>query len=398
MAYVDEKTKRYFLSLKPEELGLKMQTSLFSKTVDPETKKISPAKYNVTDRVKLKANEYINKTDVDTTLGRIVFNKICVEPFISEIVPDGYWNIPLDKSGVEKIYDCVGSALKYNKITMDTVWAWEKAIEFYSLKGAILYNASYTSNILMPKKDVIKTRDEFFASHPNATTADYVKLEKKLTAMAENELKDDPAIGLYRSGARGEMGDQYKTITAMIGPVYNPATGEMEPIKSNLIEGFDKEDLPKAGNMIISAQYPKSNATADSGYITKQYYAAFQSVCVDDDGTDCHTTSHLKVLITDGNWSKYEFQNMVTDTGIVTLTQENHSKYVGKIVKLRSPMCCANPVVCSVCAGRLPYISEIKYIGVTFATVPNAFVNAGMKKFHKSAVKMDEVDPNKLIF
>lgn len=398
MAYVDEQTKRYFLSLKPEDLGIKMQTSLFSSTVDPETKKISPPKYNVTDRVKLKANEYINKTNIDTTLGRIVFNKICIEPYIANVIPDGYWNIPLDKKAVGKLYDCVASALKYEKISMDAVWAWEKAIEFYSLKGAILYNPSYTSNMLMPKKDIIKTRDEFFKEHPNAQTVDYVNLEKKLTKMAENELKDDPAIGLYRSGARGTMDDQYKNITSMIGPVYNPATGQMEPVKSNLIEGFSKEDLPKAGNMIISAQYPKSNATADSGYITKQYYAAFQAVCVDEDGTDCHTTSHLKILLTEGNWKRYELQNMITERGIVTLTQDNYKSYVGKIIKLRSPMCCTNPTVCSVCAGRLPYISDIKYIGVTFATVPNAFVNAGMKKFHKSAVNFDEVDPNRLIF
>ena len=38
MAYVDEKTKQLFLSFKPDELGIKKQTWLFSKRIDPKTK------------------------------------------------------------------------------------------------------------------------------------------------------------------------------------------------------------------------------------------------------------------------------------------------------------------------------------------------------------------------
>ena len=44
MAYVNEVTKKYFLSLKPEELGIKMQTHLFGRTADPKTKKINAKK------------------------------------------------------------------------------------------------------------------------------------------------------------------------------------------------------------------------------------------------------------------------------------------------------------------------------------------------------------------
>ena len=72
-------------------------------------------------------------------------------------------------------------------------------------------------------------------------------------------------------------------------------------------------------------------------------------------------------------------------------------KYVNKFVKLRSPMCCLGEHVCSVCVGRFPYITGIRNIGVTFADIPNAAVNGGMKKFHKSAIKMDDVDIDTLI-
>ena len=60
-------------------------------------------------------------------------------------------------------------------------------------------------------------------------------------------------------------------------------------------------------------------------------------------------------------------------------------------------MCCLGEHVCSVCVGRFPYITGIRNIGVTFADIPNAAVNGGMKKFHKSAIKMDDVDIDTLI-
>lgn len=397
MAYVSEVTKKYFLSLKPEELGIKMQTHLFGRTADPKTKKINEPRYNVTDRVKLKAKEYINLTDVDTTLGKIVFNKICIEPYIKDIIPNHYWNIPLDKKGISKLYSTVGEALKYNKINTELAWQWEKAIEFYSLKAAIIYNSSYNRDLLIPRDDLIKERDEFIKNNPDATTADYADFEKKITSKAADKLSENESIGLYSSGARGKISDQYKNISIMIGPVYNPATGQMDPVKTNFIEGFNKEDIPKAGNMLISSAYPKSCATADSGYITKQYYAAFQSIYVDEDGTDCGTKSYINVFISDSNFGKYEFQNVIDNGKIVTLTQENKSKYVNKFVKLRSPMCCLGEHVCSVCVGRFPYITGIRNIGITFADIPNAAVNGGMKKFHESAIKMDDVDINTLI-
>ena len=397
MAYVSEVTKKYFLSLKPEELGIKMQTHLFGRTADPKTKKINEPRYNVTDRVKLRANEYINTKDIDTTLGRIVFNKICIEPYIKDVIPDHYWNRPLDKGGVGALFGVVSEALKYGKLSTEDACKWEKAIEFYSLKAAVIYNASYNADLLIPRQDLIKERDEFIKNNPNATTADYADFEQKITSKAAVKLDDNAGIGLYKSGARGTIADQYKNISIMIGPVYNPGTSQMEPVKSNFIEGFSKEEIPKAGNMLVSGVYPKSCGTADSGYITKQYYAAFQSIYVDDAGTDCGTKSYINTFISDKNFHKYEFQYVIENGKPVMLSQENKSKYVNKFVKLRSPMCCINEHVCNICAGEFPYIAGIKNVGVTFADIPNAAVEGGMKKFHKSAIKMDDVNVDTLI-
>ena len=60
------------------------------------------------------------------------------------------------------------------------------------------------------------------------------------------------------------------------------------------------------------------------------------------------------------------------------------------------PMCCIGKKTCSVCAGARPYEMDMVNVGINFAAVPNTFVNAGMKKFHTSRVKLSSIDQNKL--
>ena len=39
---------------------------------------------------------------------------------------------------------------------------------------------------------------------------------------------------------------------------------------------------------------------------------------------------------------------------------------------------------------------DLMNVGINFATVPNTFVNAGMKKFHSSRIRLKQVDNDKL--
>jgi hypothetical protein len=174
-------------------------------------------------------------------------------------------------------------------------------------------------------------------------------------------------------------------------------TGQWDIVKSSFIEGVSKEDLYIYGNIAVNGQYPKSCATADSGYITKQFYSGYQNASVAEDGTDCHTKSYIRVKITEDNFEDFEFQNiMIGEDKYEPLTIDNKSKYVGKNVKMRSPMACIYKV-CSVCAGRNPYIHGQTNIGIHFSAMPNDLLNKSMKKFHDSSVKLDHVDPDKLI-
>ncbi len=394
-----EEAKRELLSYKSEDLGCRLITQLFGTTADPATKKIKPPKYNHRSRVLLKAGECGNAKEENTTLGRILFNKLFITPYIRDVIPGGFINQTMTKKDIGKLSNTVATAAEYGKLTTDDLWPWLKAMEFYSFKLVTIFSPSYTYNLLTPYDDIIKKRNEFFEKNPNPSTVEVKKLELELVKMAQGKLGDDPGVPLFTSGAKGSFEDNYKNISVMLGPMYNPINGQWDVVKSSYVEGLKKEDIPVMGNMCVNAQYPKSVATADSGYTTKQFYAAFQNSRVAPDGTDCHSTGYLTIKLTEENFGNYEFQNIITGPDkYETLTLDNKSKYVGKTIKLRSPMTCIyKDCICSACAGRRPYITDMPNVGIQFSTAPNVLVNAGMKKFHVSTVKLDIVDPNSLI-
>lgn len=394
---ISQVQKSELLSLNWKTVGIQKITELVGTTTDMETKIIKDPKFNVYDKMTLAAGEYINKEAVDTTVGLFLFNKVCIEPYISKIIPNGYWNAPLYKDNIGKLFDIVSAALEYDKITTDELWPWLKAIQFYAYKGTTIFNSSLTDTSIMPDENVIAKRDKFFKEHPDASVTQVVELEEQLSKQMKEKISHDSSRTLFDSGAKAKVEDQLKNINTMIGPVYNPETGEFDIIKNSYLDGFSKEDVYKAGNMVVSASYPKAVGTADAGYITKQFYGAFGAISVDKEGTDCHTKSYLNIIITEDNWRCYEGQNvMVGPDKHETITNENYKKFVGRTVKLRSPMCCISEKVCSVCVGTRPYMTGMTNIGTQFATVPNTFLNAGMKKFHTSKVKLDEVDEKTL--
>lgn len=379
------------------EIGVKKLTEWFGYHTDIETKKIQTPKYMVYDTVKLGPNQYTNKKEVETTLGMLAFNKICIEPYILEIVPDGYWNIPLDKKGISALFNLIANELKYDRITVDKLWPWLKAIQFYAYKATTIFSSSTTKLTITPDKQIIAKRDKFFKENPNPSITEVTALEDELVSMLQERVDNDTSKTLFSSGSKSSVGDQLKNMNTMIGPVYNPKTGQFDVIKNSFVEGFEKSDIPKAGNMVVSASYPKSVGTADAGYITKQFYAAFGGVKVAPDGTDCHTKGYLTLIYDENDWKSLEGQNvMIDEEHYETVTDKNYKKFINHPIKVRSPMCCLSKDICSVCAGRRPYEMDMVNLGVTFATVPNVFLNMGMKKFHTSKVKLSNVDLDKL--
>lgn len=394
--------KAELLSIEQESLTISKMSKLFGRTTSKENGKfvIREPKFDVRAELRLEAGEYTNKEAVDTTVGIFLFNKIMVEGMIEELIPNGFYNEVINKSGFNKLIDIVSNGLMLGKIKVNpTLIKWLKQYEFYGMKACTIFSPSYSYGLLKQNIQVQKEKTKLLKDQDNKTVAEMTDIEDALVSSSRKILKDDPGMTLFDSGARGSFDNDYKNMNLMIGPVPKPGNpGEFDMATGNYIEGMNKEDIVAYGNIAVNAIYPKAIGTQDSGYLTKQYYAAYQSIQCDDDGTDCKTTMGLKVKLTPDNVENYYFQNIQTNKGFEILTSENKDKYIGKEVIIRSPMFCKSDKICSVCAGRRFYLLGIKNIGLTTGRITNTLLNASMKNFHNAKLKYDTVNENTLLF
>ena len=103
---------------------------------------------------------------------------------------------------------------------------------------------------------------------------------------------------------------------------------------------------------------------------------------LDDYGSDCGTKRTLDVKLTNTIKKDYMYRYIVADNGsLVLLTPENMDKYVGKTVKMRSPMMCVGEKICNHCAGDLFYKLGIKNAGLTASRVATTLTRLNINFF-----------------
>ena len=76
----------------------------------------------------------------------------------------------------------------------------------------------------------------------------------------------------------------------------------------------------------------------------------------------------------------------------VLLTTGNIDNYVGKLVKLRSPMYCKNEKYCSKCTGGLYHKLGIENVGLIANVIGTSMTTLALKSFHNTSVKLKEIN------
>lgn len=403
MKALNVKEKQELLSLDKKDLSISKITELFGTTTTINldfTWTAIPPKYDTRSKLHLDAGEYINIEAIDTTVGSFLFNKLMVEGTIEQIIPNHYFNEVVDKKGFKKITSLISTAVMMKKLPVEpNLIEWLRNYEFYGLKASTIFSPSYSEALLREQPAVSREKAKLLKDKEIKNASDMTDIEEALVAKSREALKNDSGMTLYNSGARGAFDNDYKNMNLMVGPVAIPGKdGEFSLMKSNYIDGIQKEDWVAAGNSIVNATHPKAVGTQEAGYRTKQYYAAYQSIQLDEDETDCGSTRGLELILTGDNIADYHYQNIFTrGGGHVLLTPDNEKEFLNKKVKIRTPMFCHSDKICSVCAGRRFYIMGIQNAGLTTGRVTNNMLNASMKNFHIAKVKFDDVDVEDLL-
>jgi hypothetical protein len=403
MRRISEEEKRYIMSLRPEDITYELGMSLFADHVRKVDGKIveEKSRFEPTDYFQLKAGEYINRTDIETTVGTFIFNKFIIEPLFTAHVD--YVNWELTDGGLGKLEGILSELLLEDKIDTTMFGDYLDRVQWLGMQFHEPLAASFTMRGLKPLESVVKRREELIEENKEALEKGDIMtmsaIEKELVELAKKEISDDPSMDLYYSGARGSIPNNYKQLSIVKGPVFNKTIGKYQFIKKSFFEGLDKEDLAAAATNVINGQYPKSCGTAISGYKAKQVSSLGQAVILRKDVQDCGTKGYVEIVIPPSMKSKFLYRYVIDGGKPVLLDNNNIDNYVGKKVKLRSIMYCGcDSGVCMTCAGRLFEKLQIDAIGLTTSTLTGALLNLKMKAFHDSSVKVNAIDLDDMTF
>ena len=403
MRRISEEEKRYIMSLRPEDITYELGMSLFADHVRKVDGKIieEKSRFEPTDYFQLKAGEYINRTDIETTVGTFIFNKFIIEPLFTEHVD--YVNWELTDGGLGKLEGILSELLLEDKIDTTMFGDYLDRVQWLGMQFHEPLAASFTMRGLKPLESVVKRREELIEENKEALEKGDIMtmsaIEKELVELAKKEISDDPSMDLYYSGARGSIPNNYKQLSIVKGPVFNKTIGKYQFIKKSFFEGLDKEDLAAAATNVVNGQYPKSCGTAISGYKAKQVSSLGQAVILRKDIQDCGTKGYVEIVIPPSMKSKFLYRYVIDGGKPVLLDNSNIDNYVGKKVKLRSIMYCGcDSGVCMTCAGRLFEKLQIDAIGLTTSTLTGALLNLKMKAFHDSSVKVNAIDLDDMTF
>lgn len=358
-----------YISLYPEtEKECKEKISILSNMVSPSTGKIAVGVnqdivlglYYLTKDGETNPVEF---EGIKTTRGRVKFNSILPDnfPYINDMITKKRLAALLNVL----VRECEPEILKgiLDKIKLLGFKETTKRGVTMSL-SKMEYGGAFevVSKICDSEKNV---QDKFFDLQSDEITS---KIKEEF-----------PYSDFIESGSRGSW-DQAKQLTFCRGFISN-SRGEVipTPIKNNLITGMNREEFFISCYGSRKALLDVALNTGVSGYLTRKLvYCAVNLELSEND--DCETEDTFNFIIPEnetedlnpiklarsliGRWVVESEQG---EDQLKLITDLNYREFIGKQVRLRSPIFCKTEKICKRCYGVTEKYMHSKYIGIISA-------------------------------
>lgn len=401
---LDADDQKKYLALNVSDITRSYLADMFAdmtnNTVKHNTDRRKP-RHNTWDKMTIPAGYfYSTQPEIKTTVGRFIANKFMFEG--SGIIPVlTYQNNVINKSVIEGIDDLIGIYLMEDKVTRKSFNTYidRRDTLGYWLNGMLAHSIS--EKMLKPLPEIEKKKAELCKKYEKELAAGNIdvmtQISDELVKYAKELLKGDPGMDLFDSGDL-DFGNNYKNNAIIKGAVINKITGEYDFISSSFMDGIDVKDIPAHANSILASQYPASIATADAGYLGKKLLALLQMIDIDEPGTDCGVKNLIPITIKKVNKNNLLYTYIDNGGGqLIKLTKDNIDSYVGKTVKMRSPMSCKHGKLCSRCASELFYLLGVEHAGLFGVQISHADLNLALKAKHNSLVNLYTLNPDDII-
>lgn len=324
--------------------------------------------------------------DKPTTVGRFLENVIVLQ------MPSDYkvFKYINDVMSCKKIIKWMTDALAEDRIT---VAQYRKFVDHFFFLNHIseICVPSLSVKSLMTDPRVPEVKRKFIEEHKGQMNNPFVikELEDILDKMDREYLGDDSSVTFFDGLGEKSYKIHRKKLFLMVGgiPAFDESSGKYDFNPNSLMDGWTIDVLPSIANEIRKGSYERGRETAKGGAETKLVYRVFQDLIIDKDdcGTKRTITADFKNVF---RISDFLGRTIVVGGADVVLTQENMSRYDGKVVQMYSPLTCEDKYnLCYKCCGQHCKEFGVKMIGAQTVKITSQFMQTAMKNMHGTVLK-----------
>lgn len=342
--------------------------------------------FNIKYPIKLPKGSLTNlDTDIETTLGRVIINKVLLDYNFNNKIP--YINNKVEIKDIEKI---IAAKMKTDEISVKEYVNFADSVNFLRGLSRITNVSATPKNIVAPPgidEEKKRIELEFTAKYGEAWKNNrtlIVAFQNELKQIDNDWLKDDPSYGKLVSGkikdnARVKM---FLTFGPEVG--FDKSGEKVVFVENSLQDGYpkDKTQLSAMFNSARSASYDRGKETQKGGAAAKDILRASSGYKVV--GEDCGTNKGFKIMVTKENKDILKGRTLVNNASI-----DNIDSYLGKVIEIRSPMYCKShgTTYCKKCVGS----NMVNYqdgISLALLSVSQTLLTISLKAMHNTQVKL----------
>ena len=305
---------------------------------------------------------------IRTSLGRILVNQA-----LPKQIP--FFDKTLNKGNIKELFNLLVKYLNDDELLI----TYDK-LRKLGFEVASRFAISFPIKELVIPIDLKKETQKLKEMDPD-TGMRYIN-EVLLPKLKDYVKKHYPQVyAIFDSGCRGSWSDLMQMVLVK-GYVEDP---EGKVVKVPVAKGFI-DNLNAVEAFIISPTARagianRSVRTAEGGYLTRRLVKAAANIKIDFKKKDCGTNRYLEIPIKDKYWANAIIGRYLDDGTLVT--DENYKSFIGKTVRLRSPIFCKSPKICLTCYGELYKLLTSDNIGIESAQiVGERGTQLIMKTFH----------------
>lgn len=259
------------IGIKPEDITSTYVVELFGEfkgkvRANPYDLITVPAKaYGLAD-----SKRGVNIKPFTTTIGKLIWNKMYIlrNPSIYEAI--GWVDDIVSKKVFSKLYKKLGYLLLEGKIDKAEFKRFAMTTQL-TMPYVQFLSPSFTDKMLLSSSFIDKEKAKKIKENKAAFDARDIKVvdqvSKELLDYATKEMDDDPSFDMFKSGAGGDLGNNYKNMFIMRGTVKrgDPTRG-YSVITSNYIDGVAESEYADLADSLAEGPYNRSKKTEIGGY------------------------------------------------------------------------------------------------------------------------------------